>query len=114
MFPKMIQCICQMKEINERSPKMKKEIERLVKMLENNNIPFEVTDDAMGNSNNQIWYPNYDEKICDVICHKYSYGGEDGYLEIMGLSENEDDDVEGWLTAEEVYSRIYRDYFEVE
>ena len=91
---------------------MKREIERLVKMLENTNIPYELTDDAMGNSNNQIWYPNYDEKICDVICHEYSYGGSDGYLEIMGLTENEDD-VEGWLTAEQVFYRIHNDYFEV-
>lgn len=92
---------------------MKREIERLVKMLENTNIPYELTDDAMGNSNNQIWYPNHDEKICDVICHKYSYGGEDGYLEIMGLSENEDE-VEGWLTAEQVFYRIHNNYFEIE
>ena len=91
---------------------MKREIERLVKMLENTNIPYELTDDVMGNSNNQIWYPNYDEKICDVICHEYSYGGKDGYLEIMGLSENEDD-VEGWLTAEQVFYRIHNDYFEI-
>lgn len=92
---------------------MKREIERLVKMLDNTIIPYELTDDAMDNSNNQIWYPNRDEKICDVICHKYSYGGEDGYLEIMGLTQNEDD-VEGWLTAEEVFARIYNDFFEVE
>lgn len=93
---------------------MKREIERLVKMLESAKIPFELTDDVMDNSNNQIWYPNHDTKICDVICHEYSYGGKDGYLEIMGLSENEYDDVEGWLTAEEVFYRIYNDYYEVE
>ena len=111
MFPKMIQYNCQEKGINERSPKMKREIERLVKMLENSNIPFEVTDDVMDNSDNQVWYPNYDKHICDVICHEYSYGGKDGYLEMMGLSDNEYDDVEGWLTAEEVYNRIYTDYY---
>ena len=92
---------------------MKREIKRLVKMLENANIPFELTDDIMDNSDNQVWYPNHDEKICDVICHKYSYGGEDGYLEMMGLTED-DYDVEGWLTAEQVFRRIYNDYFEVE
>lgn len=92
---------------------MKREIERLVILLANSNIPFELTDDVEGNSNNQIWYPNHNENICDVICHKYSYGGEYGYLEIMGLSENEYDDVEGWLTAEEVYNRIYEDYYGV-
>jgi len=90
---------------------MKREIERLVKMLENTNIPYELTDDAMGNSNNQIWYPNRKECICDVICHEYSFGGKDGYLEMMGLSENEYDDVEGWLTAEQVFYRIHENYY---
>ena len=89
---------------------MKKEIKRLVEMLEVANIPFELTDDVMGNSNNQIWYPNHEKNICDVICHEFSYGGKDGLLEIMGLSENEYDDVEGWLTAEEVFKKIYTDY----
>lgn len=93
---------------------MKREIERLVKMLEVVSIPFELTDDVEGNSNNQIWYPNHDKSVCDVICHKYSYGGNDGYLEIMGLSENDEDDVEGWLTAEEVFLKIAKHYFEVE
>lgn len=93
---------------------MKREIERLVKMLDVVSIPFELTDDVEGNSNNQIWYPNHDKNICDVICHKYSYGGNDGYLEIMGLSENEYDDVEGWLTAEEVFLKIAKHYFDVE
>lgn len=42
---------------------MKREIERLVKMLDNTIIPYELTNDAMDNSNNQIWYPNRDEKF---------------------------------------------------
>ena len=88
---------------------MEKEIKRLVKMLENANIPFELTNDVMGNFDNQIWYPNHEESICDVICHEFSYGGKDGFLEIMGLSENED--VEGWLTAEKVFKKIYTDYY---
>ena len=90
---------------------MKREIERLIEMLTNADIPFEVTDDVMGNSNNQIWYPNFEKHICDVICHEYSYGGKDGYLEIMGLSDNEYDDVEGWLTAEQVFERISSNFF---
>ena len=88
-------------------------IKRLADMLLDHCVPFELTEDAEGNEKNQIWYPSEDKPICDVICHKYSYGGEEGYLEIMGLTENEDD-VEGWLTAEQVFHRIYNDYFEVE
>ena len=72
------------------------------------NIPFEITDDVMDNKNNQIWYPSHDNSICDVICHEFSYGGKDGLLEIMGLIDEDcDSDVEGWLTVEDVFARIY-------
>ena len=72
------------------------------------NIHFEITDDVMGNENNQIWYPSHDNSICDVICHEFSYGGKDGLLEIMGLIDEDcDSDVEGWLTVEDVFARIY-------
>lgn len=74
------------------------------------NIPFELTTDVCGNENNQVWYPSYDENVCDVICHEYSYGGPKGLLEMMGLTDDEYDDVEGWLTADEVFSRIYTHY----
>jgi len=45
----------------------------------------------------------------DAVCHKYSYGGESGKLEVAGSIVNThktDDTVEGDLTAEEVLSRI--------
>lgn len=43
----------------------------------------------------------------DVICHQYSYGHEKGLLEAMGtIVRVDDDDVEGYLTAEEVLRRI--------
>lgn len=44
----------------------------------------------------------------DAICHKYSYGGPEGLLEIMGyiVRSDWDEDVEGWLTAEDVLSRL--------
>lgn len=39
----------------------------------------------------------------DAICHRYSYGHEEGLLEVMGLpSLCTDDSVCGWLTAEEI------------
>lgn len=44
---------------------------------------------------------------CDAICHDYSYGREDGLLEIMGnLVDKTADRVEGWLTAEDILNRI--------
>lgn len=48
-------------------------------------------------------------KDWDVVCHGGSYGYEKGLLEVMGpdwlVPENEDG-VEGWLTAEEILRRI--------
>jgi len=42
-----------------------------------------------------------------IISHEFSYGGQSGLLEVMGsISQEEDDDVEGWLFAEEVFARI--------
>ena len=86
------------------------EIDRLIDLLEIEGIPCEVTDDACGNSMNQVWYPSREESICDAISHEYSYGGREGLIEIMGLTEN-NDDVEGWLYAEQVYYRIRRHYY---
>ena len=41
----------------------------------------------------------------DVICHNYSYGHEQGLLETMGFSWDEDD-VTGYLTAKEILKMI--------
>jgi len=45
----------------------------------------------------------------DAICHSNSYGHEVGLLEIMGSivdKERVNDEVEGWLTAEEIAMRV--------
>ena len=89
----------------------------LAEKLTQAGIPFETVYmnkdlySRAGESVPQIWYPNRKKNVCDVICHKYSYGGDRGLLEIMGLvSEECDDDVEGYLTAEEVFKRISAHY----
>lgn len=84
------------------------QMDLLIKFLEMSNIPFEVTD-CWGNP--QVCYPSKENCICDAVCHWFSYGGDEGLLEIMGLVEREDDDVEGWLTAEEVFHRIAHHYY---
>ena len=90
---------------------MRNEMVTLIDMLTSANIPYELTTDSCGNKNNQIWYPSYENNVCDVICHEYSYGGSEGLLEIMGLVDDDcGDDVEGWLTAENVFARIYTDF----
>lgn len=56
--------------------------------------------------------PLYDgaQIICgnwDAFCHRYSYGHEDGLLEIMGdIVRCGYDCVEGCMTAEEILERI--------
>lgn len=89
---------------------MRNEMITLIDRLTFANIPFELTTDCCGNENGQLWYPSYKNNVCDVICHEYSYGGKEGLLEIMGLldeEESERDSVVGWLTAENVFARIY-------
>jgi hypothetical protein len=41
----------------------------------------------------------------DAICHDYSFGHENGLLEVMGLPQC-DDDVIGYLTAEQVLEMV--------
>lgn len=88
------------------------EMKKLIELLNSEAIPFDLVDDVEGNIDNQVFYPCVEKPICDVICHKYSYGGPEGLLEIMGLVDEDEvgDEVEGYLTAEEVFSRIQKDY----
>lgn len=89
------------------------EINKLKEMLEKEHIPFTFRKLYEGY---QIIYPdtkNINENtICDVILHEGSYGREQGLLEIMGLVDEEkvDDEVEGYLTAEECFNRIKKHY----
>lgn len=49
-----------------------------------------------------------EQYLWDAICHYGSYGYEDGLLEVMGSWLIGPYDVEGWLTAEDVISKIER------
>jgi hypothetical protein len=96
----------------ERTKTMTESIRLLADKLTIANIPFEITDDVMDNKNNQIWYPSYEDVVYDVICHEYSYGGKDGLLEIMRWIDGDfdEDNVDGYLTVEDVFARIYTHY----
>lgn len=86
-----------------------KEIFRLKEMLEESKIPFEFKE---LNGGYQIRYPVHDF-TCSAIEHDFSYGREEDKLEIMGLltkKEEKNDSVLGYLTAEEVFKRIKKDY----
>ena len=89
-----------------------KEILRLKEMLEKENIPFEFIErEEM--EGYQMAYPKFStssESIeCDisVVQHKFSYGNDVNLLEIWELSK---DDVEGYLSAEDVFERIKNHY----
>lgn len=87
-----------------------KEILKLKEMLEKAEIPFEFSE-LMGGYH--LCYPNNKIKECSVIEHDGSYGREQDLLEIMGLLTNEElkhDEVVGYLSAENVFERIKKDY----
>ena len=49
------------------------------------------------------------ERVADCVCHGASYGHERGLIEAIGaplVNEEIGDDVEGWLTAVDILSRI--------
>lgn len=81
----------------------------LICLLAQSCIPFEV---RHFRGTLQVGYPCFKDLVCDVVCHDFSYGHDAGLLEIMGLVDVEtlDDEVEGWLTSDEVFQRI-RDHF---
>lgn len=87
------------------------EMEKLINKLAKADIPYELAVQPTTNSI-QVWYPTQEAPVCDVICHEYSCGGKDGYLEIMGLVDEAKtgDTVEGYLRADEVFARIAKHY----
>ena len=106
-----------------------KEIFKLKKMLEKENIPFdwnenwgydEKTVDQLKKvapnivDHYQICYPTFGEgRYMSIIEGFGTYGAEDDKLEVMGGFTKEEtggDTVIGWLTAEEVFDRIKSHY----
>lgn len=89
------------------------ELDKLEQYLKEHGIKYERTDtepeDGLMTDWHQISVPcSGSEKEWDAICHRGSYGAEQGLLEIMGsiVSDGTADTVEGWLTADDVIRRI--------
>lgn len=88
-----------------------KEIGKLAQMLENAEIQHRIDrwEDGW-----QLMYPERGEKcVCSVVEFTGSYGAKMDRLEIKGLlnaEERKHDRVCGWLTAENVFDRIQRDW----
>lgn len=100
-----------------------KEILRLKEMLEKAEIPFEFSEYMGGyhlcypkeNDHDCVEKETFD-RVCSVIEHDGSYGREQDLLEIMGLltdEEYQDDEVVGYLSAENVFERIKKHYEEI-
>lgn len=78
-----------------------KEIKKLIKGLEERGIDYGFRSLYEGY---QVIVGEWD---WDAICHEFSYGGKDGLLEVAGkIVRDNPDDVDGWLTAEEVLKRV--------
>ena len=88
-----------MDEIKNVNPLYRIEADKLVKGLIKNEVEFDYHKcwDGVQIRCNE-W---------DAVCHSGSYGHERGLLEIMGtIVRAVDDEVEGWLTAEEILQRL--------
>lgn len=85
------------------------EMGKLELLLQEAKIPYRI--EYIWGMPSVRYYGHGDELICDAVCHSGSYGHEEGLLEIMGLTRNDNGDpVEGWLTSEEVFDRISEDW----
>ena len=86
-----------------------KEIHKLDKLLTDANIPHTFSSFFDGW---QVCYPTDQHCVLDAIEHLYSYGSDKDLIEIMGLIKSDSDNVEGWLSAEEVFEIISNHYKE--
>lgn len=71
------------------------------------NVPYQVFDHFTGGL--QLVYPDRENRVVSAVCSPGTYGYEQNLIEIMGLTEN-GDEVEGYLTPEEVSKRICNHY----
>lgn len=93
---------------------MKNPLTELRRLLNEAGIPYEDNSELLRVSiMDRVWYRRDGNVICSAVWGMGSYGYEDGLIEIMGLltdEEQEKDDVVGYLTPEEVFRRIKKDW----
>lgn len=94
------------------------ELDKLVEYLKKKHISYKRVDEVgeIRFCDGEIYNPERHQVIVygdgferswDAICHYGSYGYKEGLLEVMGsiVTDNEDT-VEGWLTADEIIRRL--------
>jgi len=80
------------------------EMNKLIVMLAKADIPFEIFPFKVSDEPAfLVASPNEKDRVIDAVCHKFSYGGEEGFLEVMATGICEYDDVIGYLTAEQAF-----------
>lgn len=86
----------------------KSENTKLASLLLAKGFQFELSDFDDYGGTQVVLFDSCHRRVADAVCHSFSYGHEMGLLEIMGLGVDREavgDNVEGWLTAEEVFNR---------
>ena len=85
------------------------EIDKLIKILNDQGvccpIDWEVKE-LYGRPQVIFLNPQSEERIGDAICHFGRYGHERGLIEVMGVPFCDEEDVVGFLTADEVIHQI--------
>lgn len=98
-----------------------RELDYLENYLRKHGIKYERIDKEYGeycNRHQLIVYNDAGERVWDAICQVGSYGYEQGLLEILGEKitgfrlGKDNDEVIGWLTAEDVIERIENERFD--
>lgn len=85
------------------------EIDKLIKILNDQGVCCPIgwkVKELYGRPQVIFLNPQSEERIGDAICHFGSYGHERGLIEVMGFPFCDEDDVVGFLTADEVIHQI--------
>ena len=87
-----------------------KELNKLEQYLKEHEYYYIREDDDSNYMNRHqiIVFDSESQREWDAICHRGSYGYEQGLLEIMGTIVDSDcgDSVEGYLTADDIIKRL--------
>ena len=85
------------------------EIDKLIKILNDQGVCCPIdwkVKELYGRPQVIFLYPQSEERIGDAVCHFGSSGHEKGLIEVMGFPFCDEDDVVGFLTADEVVHQI--------
>lgn len=77
------------------------ELEKLGQWLEANGAQWKTHSTPWGEEDQIVVFNAAGWSIWDAVCHKHSYGGDCGLIEVY-----DGKDVLGWLTAADVIARI--------